>query len=57
MSVCKRVLSVGFGPGLDSIFHPQDTVDTIYTVSFDCGRPPTRRLYPFGALICYYVHH
>ena len=28
----------------------QDKVDTICTVSLDCGTPTTRRLYPFGAL-------
>ena len=68
MSVCKRVFSVGFGPGLNSMSPTsnwrfpkktgagppdrQDKVDRICTVPLDCGTLTTRSLYPFGATHC-----
>ena len=45
MSVCVRVSSVGFGPGLDSMSPARSR----RSGQGHCGTPTTSRLYPFGA--------
>ena len=39
-----------WGPGIPE---RQDKVDTICTFPLDSGTPTTRRLYPFGAVVCH----
>ena len=63
LSACKRVFSVGFGPGLDSMSPARSGAlpamlrglmagfpkKTGWPGLPDCGAPTTCMLYPFGA--------